>query len=55
MMDEWTEKHFQNWLKQTVHDEERKSVESKIRSLVNEHPDLLDRLSWPEMRNLSER
>ena len=53
--DEFTERHFQQWLDSTVYDDERSQVEQSIRVLVSEYPDLLERLSWPEMRDLTER
>ena len=54
-MDDFTEKHFRNWLDRTVPDDDRDAVEAVIRELLVEHPDLPERLSWPEMRNLAER
>ena len=54
-MDTLTENHFQTWLTSTVCDADRDQVETGIRALVAGYPDLLDRMSWPEMRDLVER
>lgn len=54
-MDEFTEKHFQTWLDFTCNEDEREQVESSIRKLVSEYPDLTKTHSWPEMRFLAER
>ena len=55
-MDDFTEKHLKNWIDKTVHRNERDKVESSIREVLKDHPDLLEKnYSWPEMRMLTER
>lgn len=54
--DDFLEKHFQTWLDHTCSLDEREQVEMKIRKMVQEYPDLIERnYSWPEIRNLAER
>jgi hypothetical protein len=50
-----TAEHFYNWLFAHVAEDEQHSVEQAIHSLLRNHPDLADHMSWPEMRNLAER
>ena len=53
---EWLEKHFQAWLKRTVHWTEREIVETNIKRLLKKHPDLIERgYSWPKIREITER
>lgn len=54
-MDNFTDQHLTTWLNSTVLDDERESVERQMRTFVNDHPDVIERMSWPEIRNLAER
>lgn len=53
--DQQTDEHFRAWLVRSVPEDERLRTNALIRALAAEFPDLLERLSWPEMRNLAER
>lgn len=55
-MDDFTERHLQAWLENTVLADEREQVGATIRKFVAEHPDVLERGNgWPEVRMLAER
>jgi hypothetical protein len=54
-MDRETAEHFYNWLARHVAEDEQHDVENRIHALLREHPDLVNRCSWPEMRSLAER
>lgn len=55
--DNATERHFQQWLDRSVHDDEREEVEQGIRQLVEDDPSLMDGAghSWPELRDMVRR
>jgi hypothetical protein len=57
-LDEFTEQHLQKWLDSAYGRErpqQRQEMEGLIKQFVSEHPDVLDRSSWPEIRSLIER
>jgi diketogulonate reductase-like aldo/keto reductase len=54
-MDRDTAEHFYCWLTNHVADDEQHEVEQSIHKLVRDYPDLVERMSWPEIRNLAER
>jgi len=53
-MDRWEERHLKAWLEYTVADDERDEVEALIRKYVADHPEVLERNSWPEIRRYAE-
>ena len=53
-MEDFIEAHLDLWLKNTVSRYERDAVKRSILKVVNEHPDLLNDRSWPEIRNMAE-
>jgi len=54
MMDNETFAHFSRWLDRTVDPRDQTQVMQDIYKLVAEHPDLLERCSWPELRRMTE-
>lgn len=54
-MDTYTERHLTTWLDSTVLSDERDTVENQIRCFVAEHPDVIERNGWPEIRTMAER
>ena len=57
LWDAFTERHFQQWLDHTIHDDEREEVENGIRKLVEDDPDLMSGSGhgWAELRNMAEK
>lgn len=53
-MDEFTMKHFAEWLDRAIAEDEREQVEQNILLLLTEYPELLETHSWPEMRKMAE-
>lgn len=54
-MDNFTDQHLTAWLDDTILSDERKQVEVAIRGFVAQYPDVVERMSWPEIRSLAER
>ena len=50
--DEFMERHFQAWLERFVHEDDREEVDSKIRQLLADQPDLGSR-GWPDLRMMA--
>ena len=48
------EDHFVCWLLEHVHAANRSEVETNIRLLLLDNPELLDGHSWPEIRRMAE-
>jgi hypothetical protein len=54
-MDPDNEAHFETWLDRTVPDEQRGAVESSMRKVLADHPELVEEgRSWPEIRRMAE-
>jgi hypothetical protein len=50
----FTERHFQNWLKDHVADDERSQVERQMRAMLAADPAIVDTRTWPEIRRAAE-
>jgi len=53
-MEDFVEAHLGLWLKNTTPWDEIDAVKQGILKVVNEHPDLLNDRSWPEIRDMAE-
>ena len=53
-MDDFTKRHLEAWLELTILWDEIDMVRQDILGVVNEHPELLENRSWPEIRVMAE-
>jgi len=53
-LDDFTMKHFETWLQRTIREEDQERVKISILSLLDNDPELLERHSWAELRDLAE-
>lgn len=54
-MDTENEAHFQAWLDRTIPEDSRESVESSMRKVMADNPEMVDEgRSWPEIRKLAD-
>jgi len=53
-MNDFQKRHLENWLEFTVVWDEIDTVRRDILGVVNEHPELLNNRSWPEIRAMAE-
>ena len=54
-MDTFTEQHLATWLERVIFEEEQSQVEIDIRRFVAKYPEVLEDMSWPEIRRLAAR
>jgi len=46
--------HLDAWLKNHVFEDDQDKTRSMILAVLEEHPNLLESKSWPELRNMAE-
>ena len=54
MLDDFTMKHLDAWLQRAIREEDQERVKASILALLDSDPELLERHSWPELRDLTE-
>jgi len=52
-MDSYTLEHFNNWLDNYCHEDEKEEVRTAILKLMEDDPELINDHSWPELRNMA--